>query len=170
MFVFPDWAVDDDGCRTPGGGVGSCQVIKSCEPILDFIRASPKPLSPKSVATLQAYQCGFQGSDVKVCCPDRPIPLVDNHININDSPPDVTNHKNFNLLPLTTCGPLPNDDRIIGGANASLFEFPWMALLSYQTSMDRNRVVCFRLNESLSLQSVAPTSDAEAPSLTTVTS
>lgn len=126
--------VDDEGCRTPDKGVGTCIVIKKCDPVMAFIRNSPKPISEKAAEWIRRYQCGVQGSDIKVCCPRKAIPLIDDVVTVADTPPDVLNHNNLNLLPLTKCGPFPNDDRILNGNKTSLYEFPWMALLSYQTS------------------------------------
>lgn len=132
--------MDDEGCRTPDRGVGVCIVIKTCEPVMNFIRDSPKPISLKAAETIRRYQCGVQGNDVKVCCPNKPIPLVDAVVTVPDVPPNVLNHNNLNLLPLTKCGPFPNDDRILNGNKTSLYEFPWMVLLAYQTS---KYTICF---------------------------
>lgn len=102
---------------------------------MNFIRNSPKPIPPIPAGILRNYQCGVEDGKVKVCCPNSTtIASLASFISIPNDPPDITNHNNFNLLPMATCGPLPNDDKILGGDNTSLYEFPWMALIAYETS------------------------------------
>ncbi|XP_045502390.1 CLIP domain-containing serine protease 2-like [Colias croceus] len=64
-------------------------------------------------------------------------PIVDvnkrgqNDNSIVDQIPDVRNHRNLRLLP-RDCGSIESE-RIFGGNRTSLFEMPWMVLLSYKT-------------------------------------
>lgn len=122
-------------------------IIHECQFIINFLTNSPKPLSSETVKTLREYQCGFEGSTAKVCCPSEPVTIDDANSRI--TPPDVTTHKNYNLLPLKTCGPLNSDDRIIGGNKTSLFQFPWMALISYQTGIEN---ICLKPDPKMSKQ------------------
>ncbi|KAJ8925740.1 hypothetical protein NQ315_009588 [Exocentrus adspersus] len=137
VSVDGQWVVDDEGCRTPDGGAGDCIPIKQCEPIISFLSNSPKPLSQKTIKRLNSYTCSFEANTVNVCCPSSPIKTDDGeNLQTNaglPGPPDVSNHRNYNLLP-KDCGYLPIDDKIINGQNAGLSEFPWMALLSYNTN------------------------------------
>lgn len=130
--IKAQWVVDDDGCRTPNRGVGTCISIRECKPMLDYIRSQQTAtLSPDTIEVLQRYQCGFEGNSVKVCCPDGPIVIKKPNQPVNLMPPDVSTHRNLNLLP-DNCGLPFNNNRITGGNKTELFEFPWMALLSYQ--------------------------------------
>ncbi|KAJ8960290.1 hypothetical protein NQ318_004015 [Aromia moschata] len=124
------WVTDDEGCRTPDGGVGDCIQVKQCQPMVDFLQNAPKPFSSETKNKLRSYSCGYEGTIVKVCCPDTPIATYagDN----TPPPPDVSTHRNFGLLP-KDCGYLSLGDKITNGEDASLNEFPWMALLSYRT-------------------------------------
>lgn len=45
--------------------------------------------------------------------------------------PDIMNHPNWNLLPRDTCGQSVPLDRIIGGKEASLGQYPWIARIGY---------------------------------------
>lgn len=45
----------------------------------------------------------------------------------------LMSHRNFDLLPHKTCGPMSGSSRIIRGNKASIGEFPWMALIIYNT-------------------------------------
>lgn len=127
-LIDSQWVIDDEGCRTPYRGIGTCIVIRECQPMIDYLQAS-EAITPAVINILRDYQCGFERSEVKVCCPDGPIvverPKVTNV-------PNSLEHRNVNLLP-TDCGLLPGGNRIINGNRTALFEFPWMALLSYQT-------------------------------------
>ncbi|XP_018568809.1 serine protease 7-like [Anoplophora glabripennis] len=133
---YAQWLVDDEGCRTPDGGAGNCIKIKECKPIVDFLQAAPSPIPEEVRIVLNKYICGYDET-FKVCCPSKPIRI---NLQLNDlslqnppPPPDVSNHKNFKLLP-EECGYLDSPNKIRNGKDANLNEFPWMALLSYKTS------------------------------------
>lgn len=76
----------------------------------------------------------------QICCSDFDVGIAD-RINSDKEPEtlkptetkteeNIESHKNFNLLP-ETCGNI-DGNRIIGGEVANLYEFPWMALISYK--------------------------------------
>lgn len=135
---YAQFLVDDEGCRTPDRGVGDCIVAKFCKPLVDFLMQVPKPVSEEVRLELNKYMCGYD-SGIKVCCPSGPI-VIKTMANVETvdlenppPPPDVSNHRNFKLLP-EECGLLPIPDKIRDGKNANLHEFPWMALISYNTN------------------------------------
>uniref|UniRef100_A0A1Y1KNE4 CLIP domain-containing serine protease n=1 Tax=Photinus pyralis TaxID=7054 RepID=A0A1Y1KNE4_PHOPY len=113
-------------CRTPTQEAGACIPIKECKPLLSYL-SSVSVITPEISKRLHEYHCGFKGKDVQVCCPSNG--LIENHVNDGDS---ITKHKNFHLLP-KDCGAVLVTDRVRSGTIASLFEVPWMALLSYET-------------------------------------
>ncbi|XP_025833724.1 CLIP domain-containing serine protease 2-like isoform X2 [Agrilus planipennis] len=136
-----DIVVDDDGCRTPDRGVGTCTPIKQCAPMVQFLFNIPKPISQKNADFIRTYYCGYDRDSVKVCCPKNPIVVTDRDQPVTDNridPPDVTNHRNINLVNSDLCGPMNQFDRILNGNKTSLFDFPWMALLSYQIGRIRD--------------------------------
>lgn len=45
---------------------------------------------------------------------------------------DVSDHPNLNLLPLNNCGEIL-EQKLSNGNKTKLFEFPWMALLRYDS-------------------------------------
>lgn len=51
----------------------------------------------------------------------------------NQKQVSIENHKNFKHLDLVKCGTNPTKDKVAFGENAELGEFPWAALLGYQT-------------------------------------
>ncbi|XP_064212035.1 uncharacterized protein LOC661559 [Tribolium castaneum] len=132
--VFPEWVVEEEGCRTPDGGTGTCISIYSCKNVMDVLDKVPQPIPQRITNLLKSYHCGFDGRNPKVCCPSKPIvlDLVTEKKPDVEGPPNVSRHKNIDLLP-KNCGYFDTDNKIVNGNKTGLFEFPWMALLSYRT-------------------------------------
>ncbi|XP_013170756.1 PREDICTED: serine protease easter-like [Papilio xuthus] len=109
-----------------------CVKISQCAPALRLIRTDR---SPPIIQQLQNALCGFDGIQ-KVCCSD----FVTSRFNENKevanktqtSEDEIENHRNIRLLP-TECGDM-DGNRIVGGISAGLYEFPWLALISYRDS------------------------------------
>ncbi|XP_011873132.1 PREDICTED: venom protease-like [Vollenhovia emeryi] len=107
----------------------NCINIRNCPAILAIL-TGPKPLSASTVETLRISQCGFDGNDPKVCCNlETSTPMMRRDAS-NQGPPDVTNHPNLRLLDHVACGPLATQ-KIVGGNKTRVFQYPWMALISY---------------------------------------
>lgn len=108
--------------------------------MINFLKTIQRPYSAFVVNRLNAYTCGYDEGTLQVCCPSSPIVIVE-PTKVKPTPPtvltvklpDVSDHANLNMLP-QDCGYLDIGDKIKNGINASLNEFPWMALLSYKTS------------------------------------
>ncbi|KAE8739323.1 hypothetical protein FOCC_FOCC015172, partial [Frankliniella occidentalis] len=116
-----------------------------------------KPVSKENVEFLQRSHCGFQISTPLVCCPrtadrvpNRPHPPRPHPPRPQPQPqprptPQPTRrppprpaegdasagHRNMHLLPVGECG-IQTSERIFGGNETDLGEFPWMALLQYR--------------------------------------
>ena len=58
--------VDDSGCRTPDRAVGNCIPIKQCQPMVEVLRVTKRPISAVALKKLQAFTCGTDGSGYKV--------------------------------------------------------------------------------------------------------
>lgn len=69
------------------------------------------------------FRCS-EGMPVKVCCP----PLMEAPCRIQTKPEE---HKNYKLFPHNKCGQT-NADRVNNGQNATIGQFPWMAVLLYE--------------------------------------
>lgn len=127
--------------------------------MLNFLQQATT-ITNEITVILRSYQCGVQGKVIKVCCPENPITIqiADKNNGVATTPPtkpttsvasDVTNHKNIHLLPpVSDCGILSSNNRITNGNKTVLFEFPWMALLSYKTS---KQYIQFKLSVKLIL-------------------
>ncbi|KAJ8925736.1 hypothetical protein NQ315_009584 [Exocentrus adspersus] len=78
-------------------------------------------------------QYGKDIIDTSICCPSQAI-KVDEEDNVVGPPPtpsSVENHENLKYLP-EECGLIESPgNKIAGGENATLNEFPWMAMLLY---------------------------------------
>ncbi|XP_063216365.1 CLIP domain-containing serine protease B4-like [Bacillus rossius redtenbacheri] len=127
-------AMEGDSCVTPHQRMGSCVQLDTCRPLMMLLEG-PRPLDPRAVDFLRRSQCGFVSRMPLVCCaqpttpstttPGQTAPLTDPLV-------DVTGDVKLRLLPLDICSP-PAQNRIIGGNKTALFEYPWMALLAYDT-------------------------------------
>lgn len=124
--------MQQEECTTPLVTKGVCKSIYDCPAMVEFLRNAQRPLSQATAEFLRQYQCGFDGQTAKVCCTSNPTQIKGRGGSDLVPPPDVSRHKNLKLLP-TSCGPLSNGNRIYGGDKTNLFEFPWMALVSYNT-------------------------------------
>ncbi|XP_029171797.1 melanization protease 1-like isoform X2 [Nylanderia fulva] len=130
----------------------TCINIRNCGPIITILRNSPRPLSSEILQMLRNAQCGFEGNDPMVCCTnERQLtttstttrrPTVQPQTGVSDeSLPDVTNHPNLNLLDHQRCGPL-TQTRVVGGNKTGVFEYPWMALIAYDTGKTNPEFRC----------------------------
>lgn len=106
-----------------------------CQPLLSLLR----PSTQENLAFLKASNCGFEGIYSKVCCDNEnhittvtPEPTTFQQQTEIPGPPDVTNHPNLKLLNNNICGPI-TEQKIYGGNKTGVFDFPWMALLAYNT-------------------------------------
>ncbi|XP_044265436.1 uncharacterized protein LOC123011851 [Tribolium madens] len=135
VITKAQWVVEDEGCTTPDGASGTCISIYSCKNIMDVLDKVPQPIPARITNLLKSYHCGFDGRNPKVCCPAKPIvlDLVSEKKPDVAGPPNVSRHKNIGLLP-KNCGYFDTDNKIVNGNKTGLFEFPWMALLSYRTA------------------------------------
>ncbi|XP_071450626.1 CLIP domain-containing serine protease HP8-like [Hetaerina americana] len=144
-------------CRTPNRQDGRCISVDTCEALRPLL--SQRPLSTQTVNFLRQSQCGFQRNRPYVCCPNsgsaqtggvkpnandlfgvgnRPVstPATPTGSGSVTSNSNVANHPNWRYLRTDTCGADVND-RIFGGEEAHLKEYPWLALLEYQTQSGR---------------------------------
>uniref|UniRef100_A0A182R142 CLIP domain-containing serine protease n=1 Tax=Anopheles farauti TaxID=69004 RepID=A0A182R142_9DIPT len=103
-------------CSMPDNSPGECILLRNCNSLLTLIKK--KPLLEADRMYLQRSQCGWskENNHPLVCCPDgleTPVRL------------------GTGLLPVPgQCG-VQTSDRIFGGVNTRIDEFPWIALLKY---------------------------------------
>lgn len=144
-------------CTNPQQRQGTCIPIDSCDSLRQMIQQ--RPLPPETVDFLRRSQCGFSGNRPLVCCPSsggggngggggRPNTAELFGLNgggnsntgggggTTTSTGNLENHPNIGLLRRDTCG-VDFSERIVGGEEAKIKEYPWLALLQYQTNRGR---------------------------------
>ncbi|XP_026331621.1 adhesive plaque matrix protein-like [Hyposmocoma kahamanoa] len=139
-----NFAPFQETCQTVDGGIGSCLSILACEPYVKLLNEARSGNNPGLVQVLRRAHCGFEGNNPKVCCPrpgfasevptapptpaptPEPVPDPAAKTTDNESPgstflqPPVCGFSNASL------------GRVVGGVDARLGDFPWMALLGYK--------------------------------------
>lgn len=89
----------ESACKTPDNYDGNCIVLQQCNSLYKMLRTE---LTTQQRNFLRSSQCGRQGNTVLVCCPTT-----------------------FTLADLPeTCGE-QIEDKIVGGEETNLVEFPW---------------------------------------------
>ncbi|XP_018332507.1 CLIP domain-containing serine protease 2 [Agrilus planipennis] len=122
---------DCENCITPKGERGQCVTIKNCPQLLRIL--SYVPIRAEDANLLRDSNCGFQGIDPKVCCSltneqiTTPPPATRIPLNTGEK---LTGYHS-SLLPSTEICGVSSAERILGGEETELDEFPWMALLQY---------------------------------------
>ncbi|CAH2045742.1 unnamed protein product, partial [Iphiclides podalirius] len=106
----------------------SCSKINNCPQALELVTNNR---SPETANKIRKAYCGTDGV-IKVCCTDflitsRNLPENSNEENKED---EIENHPNLHLLS-NECGDIEGN-RIIGGVAPTLYEFPWLALISHR--------------------------------------
>ncbi|XP_015591055.1 melanization protease 1 isoform X2 [Cephus cinctus] len=133
-------------CTTPKYKPGTCINIKECEALINILKQA-RPLPQDSLDLLRRSQCGFEGKDPKVCCeteistPVTTEQTVEERPTVIPDPPDVTKHPNLRLLNNDICGPV-TQQKIFGGNKTGVFDFPWMALIAYNTGAKNPEFRC----------------------------
>ncbi|KAF7279785.1 hypothetical protein GWI33_006745 [Rhynchophorus ferrugineus] len=140
---------EDTICTPPLGDI--CIEIRQCPFFSELLDRSPKPRPRSIVKIIRDHQCGFENNKPKVCCiTSTTTSTTTSTVQLHTDPPrehrtsnlpdmfqtikrHLTLHKNYPLLPTTACGPISSNSRITSGKKTSLEEFPWMALIAYNT-------------------------------------
>ncbi|XP_052742395.1 phenoloxidase-activating factor 1-like isoform X2 [Bicyclus anynana] len=129
-----------------------CIPIKSCKSALYFVhmiyRFNGSTIDDKRQFMRNSI-CGYDADNIaKVCCPDFPsvgTPVSEGITEqvvteVSPSADPIDRHRNVGLLP-SSCGDI-DGARILNGEFAKLYEFPWMALITHNTSYARSEFAC----------------------------
>ncbi|XP_076164421.1 melanization protease 1-like [Ptiloglossa arizonensis] len=139
-------AIAQERCTTPQRKPGQCINIHNCQRVIDILQQQ-RPLSKETLNYLNSLQCGFEGTNPKVCCETLlsvtttteapgPGPLT-----VDTPPPDVSSHPNLRLVNEDLCGPA-TIPKIFGGNKTGVFDFPWMALIAYDIGRQNPEFRC----------------------------
>lgn len=151
----PNQGVFKETCPTVEGGLGTCISVYECQPYIAVLRESRT--NPNAVQLLRKAHCGFEGTAPKVCCPlpgfpepQKPLPkptTTTTTTTTSTTPKPTPAPKDANavaqLSPEDFVPALPDPPvcgfsnaslgRVVGGVDAGLGDFPWMALLGYKS-------------------------------------
>ncbi|CAG9774041.1 unnamed protein product [Ceutorhynchus assimilis] len=132
---------EEQQCEPPLGD--DCLEITQCPFFVDLLDKTPIPRPRSIIKIIKQHQCGFAGETPKVCCFRKPTTTTTTttqrparSILQQSTISNLYSHRNFELLPVNRCGPIANQvltNRITAGRKTSLEEFPWMALIAYNT-------------------------------------
>ncbi|KAM3958875.1 LOW QUALITY PROTEIN: clip domain serine protease 4 [Aphomia sociella] len=153
-FNFGTHGIFQETCQTADNRIGSCVNLFQCEPYLKVVQESRS--NPEAVQLLRKVHCGFEGNNPKVCCPRKgiptapptepntqlkpvePEPIEPEPIPV-DEPEKPAEGKTLSDDFVTSLPQPPvcgvsnaSFSRVIGGVDAHLGDFPWMAILGYK--------------------------------------
>lgn len=104
MF-YPSPIRTESPCKTPDNLNGDCIALQQCRPLYKLVRIN---ITTEQRTLLRSSQCGRNGDTILVCCP--------NTFTVND-------------LPSTQyCGKQVGN-KLAGGPETSIYEFPWYELI-----------------------------------------
>jgi Trypsin/Regulatory CLIP domain of proteinases len=120
---------------------GFCVPLHQCS----IYRDAPQPLSARRERFLDNAKCSSHNAansieDDGVCCAERYIEQLNATVTASPEPAQfdfdfdlrVQDKRGVELLDMQKCGQVSASNRIVGGAEADLKEFPWIALIKYK--------------------------------------
>ncbi|CRL07282.1 CLUMA_CG020261, isoform A [Clunio marinus] len=122
-------------CYTPDQYRGDCVYFKSCPSLLEIYNR--RPPSNQDRLFLSLSQCGYRDGQPLVCCRNFPESTT-----LPPPPPPTAPTQKLSPLPLPgECG-IDAENRIYGGNQTNVDEYPWMALLEYSKPNNRRGFHC----------------------------
>ncbi|XP_054741271.1 spaetzle-processing enzyme-like isoform X1 [Anastrepha obliqua] len=131
-------AVSYGRCESQFNSKGTCVQLADCPFIVDILSGD---LNTEIEETLRKSQCGYDNTftentrRIMVCCPEEDL----------QKPPINTRtgtQLGNELATAGECGTARSIDRIYGGDNARIIDYPWMALLRYRRGANVLEFLC----------------------------
>uniref|UniRef100_W8BR93 CLIP domain-containing serine protease n=1 Tax=Ceratitis capitata TaxID=7213 RepID=W8BR93_CERCA len=163
LIPFNAAASNFGACFTPNQVSGTCIKLADCRYLYELV-LDPN-LSQNDRTYLRKSQCGYQDRNVLICCPPSyltlsattPAPTAppasimlfpDSQVSMSVRRPATFvasasgSPQRSNLLPsFPQCGKML-ENRIFGGVETALDEFPWTALIEYQSANGSRGFYC----------------------------
>ncbi|RZF43226.1 hypothetical protein LSTR_LSTR009030 [Laodelphax striatellus] len=143
---------NDDDCRTPSKEEGECISILECEPLYSILENRHRSVEEDN--HLKDSHCGFEDDLPKVCCPFESNISIPISTSTTPKPRPAVKPTSGSRPVTTSSGGtnergMPNDcgragklvHRVVGGRPAELRDWPWMALIGYD-SLSRPKWSC----------------------------
>lgn len=129
--------IDGTTCKSPDNVEGSCTVLKECPRLKQMMEVSRR--FPLQREFLQKSLCKYVGKKAFVCCTADDYNVSRSDIpNFVDNSKSAINHHPEWLVKLKEkvpespeCG-YSLEERIFGGYDAAINEFPWTVLIEYR--------------------------------------
>lgn len=125
-------------CNDYLGRTGTCDTIFKCPAFLSIVQSTP---TSAQLTPIRQSICGRRGRQPLVCCakdePVTPPPVPVTEPTSTEFLGDPDQHPKRSLLPdagAFTCGQSDFTIKIVGGVEADLGEYPWLAVLGYERS------------------------------------
>lgn len=115
-------------CTDPNGTRGSCQPFTTCPSLVNLLQTQSS--NPQTREFLRRSQCGIGGNNPYVCCASSSPPQPISNPSQSRPPQNSANIGGGKLPTAPNCG-LDAPDRIFGGENTKIDEFPWLVQLQY---------------------------------------
>lgn len=157
VIAFAATAWSQEACRTPNRRDGQCIRLRECQSYNAYFTPD-RILNDDELNFLRQSQCSLM--PLKICCPDR--------VQVTPTTTEAASSKTSTTEPTTTtttlrttsgssgallpdpkkfeCGFDMLADKIIGGNDTTLEEFPWFALLNY---VNKKGIPVFKCGGSL---------------------
>lgn len=134
------WCNMFEECSAPDGKKGKCTSVRKCQSFLNKIENTNIQVPNIERKHLNDFRCStVYDPDIKVCCTDiapqgnredeNNKGVTENH-DVDDRFSSTSQNPH-----LKNCGMQSGDNRIFGGVETNLDEYPWMALLRYQQAL-----------------------------------
>uniref|UniRef100_A0A1A9W7B6 CLIP domain-containing serine protease n=1 Tax=Glossina brevipalpis TaxID=37001 RepID=A0A1A9W7B6_9MUSC len=142
--------IGEDSCELPSYESGVCVPSKQCKFITDLYEKYVDRIPSHYIDYIIRSRCSKDTEPVRICCkPEQVIALLEpvetvlldttakfvEDTDYNRDYVSQLNTKGLNILNSLNCGD-SNTNRVLGGEETNLNEFPWMALLRYDSPSD----------------------------------
>jgi len=131
-FYFPNEEANVPNygrCITPNRERALCIILQECKYLFNILLS--QPISDVDRLYLSRSQCGYQNGQVLICCSDRhrtAEPITPTKPQPTSLP--IQSHSNSLIPEPGQCGSVLSN-RIYGGNETKIDEYPWMALIEY---------------------------------------
>ncbi|XP_060647028.1 serine protease grass-like [Drosophila nasuta] len=142
LLAFPSLVLSEPGisCYTPVGDEGICISANQCPAVIDILKKYNGKLPHRIQHQIRELACnGEKGARHPICCPNISMPNLRSEVSEQPKNLSYIDPKGMEILKaITDCGrrtEILQSGVLVGNGDITRKEeFPWMALLKYETS------------------------------------